>query len=505
MAAVTKKTGFDLMGSIVSPLFAILLEVFWIFPWFILTRELSIFPWDKPPLNLLSLLTVILVPYLITRFIPARDKFIPWIKLCLILVTIAIVINLEYGAGLVPFSGEWLQYMSELIIDSFSTLTPVIPAFFVSVYLAWRGISLGSTKTFSNDVYRYFLGGLIGTILLIFVWAASLGSDPEKSLISNAGIYIAGFFFFGLSTLAMGNYLSIRRRLSKEKSVPLSNRRWLFLLISIIGGMITIGMAISALFSPEYFTTVKDFFGKIFSFFSYLLEYIYYVLGWIFRLIEIIMTWLISLIRGIDYAIEPAELELGPRDNPPPPGEFGSMAIFKWIIIILVIALVIYLLYKTTKRLTARMADSDVEEFSESLWSWLGFKADISLFFSRLFDRWFGSKLRNFGKKFSFNDQKNNMFADDMNIREIYKNMMTEASESGHRRHSYETPYEYAKRLTTAIPDINEQVDDITDLYVNVRYGESNLKEWETEHANVLWRLIYRFFHRPDKDEETHP
>jgi hypothetical protein len=42
-------------------------------------------------------------------------------------------------------------------------------------------------------------------------------------------------------------------------------------------------------------------------------------------------------------------------------------------------------------------------------------------------------------------------------------------------------------------------VDDITELYVNVRYGESRLKEWETEHVNVLFRLLRRVLRKPER------
>jgi len=89
-----------------------------------------------------------------------------------------------------------------------------------------------------------------------------------------------------------------------------------------------------------------------------------------------------------------------------------------------------------------------------------------------------------------------------MSVREVYGRILRETKLSGRGRRNYETPFEYAGRLETSIPGVEREVDDITDLYVKVRYGESEVKSWETEHANVIWRLLYRVFHSSDKEKK---
>ena len=175
------------------------------------------------------------------------------------------------------------------------------------------------------------------------------------------------------------------------------------------------------------------------------------------------------------------------------------MIIVKWAVFILLIAFVFYLLYKAAKRFQSKYSDSGVEEYSESLWSWLGFTADIRLFFSRLFESWFGSRIKRLRSRVTSLGRTETMYPDDMDIREIYRHILEESGEAGFKHHSYETPYEYAGRLDATIPGIDEQVDDITELYVNARYGESRLKEWETEHANVLFRLLRRVLRKPER------
>jgi hypothetical protein len=500
-ATASKKAGFDVIGNIVAPLAVILMEVFWVYPWLIWSRELEVFPWDHAPLNIFSLLVLIISSYAITRFIPSTTRLMKWGKLVLVLVIIGIVIHLEYTPGMIPFSGEWLKHMSQLVYDSFTTLHPVIPALTASVYLCWRGMSIGSSSTFSSDIYRSFLFGLIGIILLIIIWAAGLGT--ESSLISLAGLYIAGFFFFGLLALAMGNYMSVRQKLLREQSAPLSSRRWLTIMFSVIAGMVLVGFGIASLFSPELIEQATDALGDAVYRLNYALEYLIVPIGYIMEVLWYIMAFIFNLLRSKEtfedfHFPEFDEIEGFEEVTPAPASDFDYMIIAKWAVFFLLVAFVLYLLYKAAKRFQSKYSDSGVEEYSESLWSWLGFTTDIRMFFSRLFESWFGSRIKRLRSRIATVGHTETVYPDDMNIREIYRHVLEETGNAGFKHHSYETPYEYAGRLDSTVPGINEQVDDITELYVNARYGESRLKEWETEHANVLFRLLRRVLRKPD-------
>lgn len=497
------KIRFDVVGHIVSPLIIILVEIFWVYPWLIWSREMDVFPWDHNPVNIFSLIFLAAASYAITRYIPDRDRLMRLGKLALIIVLLGLMINFEYGGGLIPFSGAWLKHIAQLAVDSFSTLHPIIPAITASIYVSWRGMRIGGSDTYSTDVFRSFLIELFAVILLIIVWALTLGDEPAKSLVDNAGLYIAGFFFFGLTALAMGNFMNIRQKLLRQKSVPISNRRWFTILLLVIGGMVIIGIGISSLFTPDILDDTTSLFGQIVSYLQTAIRWIFIPLGYVVELIWAVMAYLLNLIRSPENFAEfefPGWDEVEDLELINPQSGFDYTNMFKWIALIILIVFALFMLYKASKRLQSRMSDSGVEEFSESLWSWLGFKTDILLFFSKLFERWFGSRIQKIRDSLTSPSRKEEVLADDMDIREIYRHVLHEAELSGHKRHSYETPYEYAGRLDTSIPGINEQVDDITDLYVNVRYGESQMKDWETEHANVLFRLLRRFLRKPDRD-----
>jgi hypothetical protein len=495
------------MGGVISPVSVILMEVFWVYPWLVWSGKVPLFDWNRVPLNFLSCLFLIVVPYLVTRFIPARRRLMWWVKLGLVILNILLVFDIEYGGGQIPLSGEWFRYSIQLLIDSFTTFHPAIPALGVSVYLSWRGIRLGNTPSFFDDVYRSFLFGLVAVILLIIVWTASLGTVSAGNMASSTGLYIAGFFFFGLTSLAMGNFLNIRERLRRYQSVPLSNRKWFIILVTAIGVMVVIATAIASIFSSDIAGGISGFFGKMFNYLNYPLQYIYIPLSYIIEVIWYIMTFFINLVRSkttmAEFEFPGLDQIEGLEENAVPTGGFDFMIIMKWITLLLVIWGALYILYKVGKRFQSRISDSGVEEFSESLWSWLGFKTDLRMFFSRLFDRWFGSRIKSIRAGLSSIGRSETNYPDNMDIREIYRHMMKETSVAGHKHQSYETPFEYAGRLDKSLPGIEKQVDDITSLYVPVRYGDSGLKDWESEHANVMFRLLRRILHRPDKETKN--
>ncbi len=500
-----KKSRIDIAGSIVSPLAVMLMELCWVYPWLIWSREVSVLPWDTTPLHFLSLFGVIVVSFAINRFIPSLTTLLRLLKFALVIVTVLAVMNIEYGGGLIPFSGGWFTHLVNLVIDSFNNLHPAVAGLTALVYLAVRGSRIAVSTTFSIDVFKSFLLSLGGLVLLIVVWALSMGKGSTESLITNAGVFIAGFFFFGLASLAMGNFLSIRQKLMKEKSTPLSNGRWFTVLIGVIGGMVVIAVAVSALFSPSVITSITSGIGSIVYFLNYGLEIIFIPLGYVIELIWAIMTYLVSLIKAPEAAEflvpEITDIEGIEETMMSPSAGFDVMVVVKWAVFLALLGFVIWLIYRSTKRYRKRAYDAGYEEFSESLWSWLGFTRDIRLFFSNLFDRWFGSRLRKLQTNLSKIGHGEESFRDDMPVREIYGRMLREAQASGHGRRFYETPYEFADRLESRIPDIGKEVDDMTDLYVHVRYGEKQLKSWEQEHANVVWRLIHRVLHKPDSEK----
>ena len=57
-------------------------------------------------------------------------------------------------------------------------------------------------------------------------------------------------------------------------------------------------------------------------------------------------------------------------------------------------------------------------------------------------------------------------------------------------RERYETPSEYAGRLGHFAPDSIEPLQEITSLYLDVRYGERQIEDKKTDDANTVWEKL---------------
>jgi len=479
------------------------MEVLWVYPWLAWTRELPGLNWQQPPLSLTSLIILVGIPFCVTRFLPGQRRSLRLTKLLIVLATILLIVRIEYGAGFPPLSGQWFVHIARILLDSFSYLHPIILALIASVYLCWRGIRLGHSPLYFNDVYPSFMVGLAALIILIVVWTASLGAGSLESLASTVGIHAAGFFFFGLMALALGNLQAIRRKMVREEMAPLSNRRWTVIMLGVVGGIVLLGMGIASIFSPGFVAAVTRLVGSVFSFLGQVVHYLFIPVGYLLNWLAYAVMFIINLIRG-KQPLEPFKMPdfLEPEELIESPvyqtiGVDVAM-ILKWIFFAFVIIIVVFLLIRAISRFRIVQADVEVEEISESLWSWLGFMADIRLFFSMLFRGWHRKK----AKPMPVSTVPGWYLAEDiqgtLNIREIYRHLLYEASTFGIGRQRYETPHEYTMRLGRSVPDSGEQLGELTDLYIDVRYGDLEVGDKKIEHANSLWRALRRLLRRPE-------
>jgi len=168
----------------------------------------------------------------------------------------------------------------------------------------------------------------------------------------------------------------------------------------------------------------------------------------------------------------------------------------KWGFFALVIIAVIFLLARAVLRYRSSPTREGIEEVDESLWSWDGFKADLQLFFSMIWHRWRRKRERPVPESpvpgWYHEEEARGM----LGIREIYRHLLWATSRSRVARWRHETPYEYARRLGQAIPDGSEPLGNLTNLYVNVRYGDLEAEDKQVEQANNSWRVFNRLLQR---------
>jgi len=488
------------ISVVFTPVAIVLMEVFWFYPWLVWAGKLEFFPGDRHPLSLASVIFLLGASYLATRYLLSRDWSESWVRTGILLFGLALVysaIRSEYHAGFSLVDPQWFVHTGRTILNIFTKPDILMIALPASAFLWWRGINRGRRPLLMSDIYRTFLIGIGAFVFLIIVWRISLGSGSLEDLASTIAPQVAAFFFFALSALALTNLHSIQQRMAPEETIRSFNRRWLPTLFGVIGGIVLIGMAVAGIFSPEFMAFLGRLLNSVFDIARQILYYILIPFGYIAAALVYIGMWLVNLIRsGTATDLELPEFFGGEEEQPevptgqPLPEIVGL--VLKWVLFAIVAIIVTCFLARAISRFRASRARDNVEEINESLWSWEGFKADLLLFLSTLWQRlrrkrkategatslpyWYGAEDEASGGR--------------LGIREIYRRLLWQGHRSGTAHRDWETPYEYNRRLGPLIPDGSGQLTELTNLYVSTRYGDIEAPDPQIDRANSLWATL---------------
>lgn len=483
MTNVVKR--IDWMATVLFPLTVILMEVFWMYPLLVWVGFWPLFAEARPVLSILSIIAVLFVSLAVTRLTAKRDWPL-WLIQALVIgagaVTMFLVLRIDYSGGY-GFSGAgWFGHIGQMLGATFNTPYPVVLAILVLVYLWWRGIQLGRTVSFFSNIYRSFIIGMVALIVLIVLWNLSSTPDMEEQ-VPDIGFYVIAFFFFGLVALSVCHLYMMRRRMPTRDAAT-SIWRSLPIMLGVIGGIVVIGFVAASLMSPEFYNTIGSALGVVgdalYTAFNWVMERLNFIFEGIFWVIR----WFLNLIRNTDRP-EVEEPGGGPFDGIEQTGvelpEAFTVA-FKWVVIAIIVAVIIYILARAIQRYRAGRKLEEIEEIHESLWNASTLKDDLRQFFNML------------GSRFKSKPKKTGVFYDDtagrLNIREIYRRLLWEASRQGVARRKYETPEEYEGRLGKYVPGGSGQLAEITDLYSEVRYGDIEPGEEKVDNANGLWPML---------------
>ena len=498
------------VAAYLFPSTVILTEVLWVYPWLTLIGRWPLFGQQHTPLSLASLIFLLGGSFIVTKFFIKRRWTLRWTRLSIIacgLAAIIIVLRIEYatGSGLLDMRG--FINAARLLVDSFSHPNQVAVALAVGLYLWWRGIGFAHSPLFFEDVYRHFSFGLIVQVILIIAW----GTDQQSSWMSATGLYVAGFFFFGLSALALARLKGTQEQARARGISTVFNGRWLSIIIVVIGSIVLVGMGVASIFSIQFLSVLTGVFNFVTGILLKVIFYLSYVsvivTSFFVSLTFYIITVIINALQG-KIPTEPLssanvtaipELKQAVSESLSP----EALLALKLVLFTIIIASVVFLLVKAILRLRPSQTKEDVEEIHESLWSWHGFLTDLRFFLGLLWQH-FRGKIKKMVDEVAEAGRSQSQGTDvsrRLTIREIYQHLLRQASQIGVTRRHQETPYEYSKRLEQSVPEGSAPLNELTDLYVNVRYGELSAEARQTDRANSLWGVILKLLTKDETDQ----
>ena len=490
------------IADVFPPLAVILMEVFPLCAWLIFIGSLPMVTHDRPPLTFWSLLFLLGGSFLINRFFLKRKWPISWIQITVMacgLIAIFLALRVEYAAGFSLFGGQWFATYGNQVIIFFTKYPPFAFAIIAGFYLWWRGISLARSRLYFDDIYHSFLIQLVLLVFLIITWSFTYKTGPLKNITSSIGIYVVGFFFFGLLALALTNLRIIQEKFRKKGELSKNfGRRWLTTILIVIGGVVLLGIGFASIFSSQFVSLLGKFMNSISGAYSYIIYYLLLAVGLLVTLFYYVGEFLLYLLT-LGKTSKPQDFNPTPLMPQPNKknvqGAFSPqfILIIKLVVLALIVFGVIFLISRAIQRRHQTEQPEDIEEEQESLWSWEGFKADLMVFFKAIFQLFKRKK-----KPVQANIATDWHVEDDierrLNIREIYQHLLWHGARLKIPREKYETPSEYARRLGQAVPDGKEPLDEITGLYIDARYGEHPAEEKKTDRANGIWEKLRGLF-----------
>jgi hypothetical protein len=478
------------------------MDVFPLCAWLIFIGSLPMVTHDRPPLTFWSLLFLLGGSFLVNRFFLKRKWPIAWIQLSVMacgLIAIFLALRVEYAAGFSLFSGQWFATYGNQVISFFTKYPPFVFAIIAGFYLWWRGISLARSRLYFDDIYHSFLLQLVLLVFLIITWSFTYKTGSLKNITSSIGIYVVGFFFFGLLALALTNLRIIQEKFRKKGELSKNfGRRWLTTILIVIGGVILLGIGFASIFSSQFVSLLGKFMNSISGAYSYIIYYLLLAVGLLVTLFYYVGEFLLYLLT-LGKTSKPQDLNPTPLMPQPNKknvqGAFSPqfILIIKLVVLALIVFGVIFLISKAIQRQHRKELTEDLEEEQESLWSWEGFKADLMIFFKAIFQLFKRKKKPaqvNIATDWHVEDEIERR----LNIREIYQHLLWHGARLKIPREKYETPSEYAGRLGLLVPDGKEPLDEITGFYIDARYGDHPAEEPRTDRANSLWEKLRNLF-----------
>ncbi|MDX1413920.1 MAG: DUF4129 domain-containing protein, partial [Candidatus Promineifilaceae bacterium] len=89
-------------------------------------------------------------------------------------------------------------------------------------------------------------------------------------------------------------------------------------------------------------------------------------------------------------------------------------------------------------------------------------------------------------------------------IRYFYLSTVRRAADKGVRRESAETPLEFSEDLKQSWPEVEDEVEDLTDAFLKARYSKQPISDEEVPEIKETWKGVRREIKkrsRADEDE----
>jgi hypothetical protein len=341
-------------------------------------------------------------------------------------------------------------------------LSPEALALGAGVLCWWQAIRIGRDDDLHSTARREFSLGVTALAILFIVNKV----NPQFNTAEAFWPTIL-FFVLGLSALALAGFEQDRRIQSAAGGPGLGvNQGWLGTVGALIGAIIAGAVALSALVSPETFTSLDrllDLVGTI------LIQAVGFLVYWaavaLLPLGQALAQVLLLLLRRIAGL----SMNLGLSLNIPSPEQINAAARqlaqtppFRLLEIAVVFGVILLVFAGAVRRFRRLGGNDDLEEVHENILS-------SELVWRQLKSLWTrqAAPPADLPDFLTLADSADPRQA----VRRVYQQLLEWAASGGLARRPRQTPYSFANTLGIDIPEAQAAIEQLTEIYVRARYG----------------------------------
>lgn len=358
---------------------------------------------------------------------------------------------------------------------------------------------------------RFFWGGIILLLISgITQWVARAGAasltDWGRPSLGGVIVNVLVYFVLGLVLLSQVNLtrLMVRWRIQKIAVAPGLIKQWAKYGVIFLGLVGLVAFLLPTQYTLGFLTTA-----------GYVVQFMLGVLVFIFQLLFLLVTIPISWLLSFFGVAAPNSGNADPPVPPPAP-QTSSGPAPPWLEILR--SLVFWLV---TLAIVGYLIKSYLDDHPELPAQLKRFKLLRGLFnlLSQLWQRltaWAQTGLDMLPKKIrrASGDQNPattnrhwNLFGfRNLSPRErilhYYLNILKRAQTKGAGRQGHQTPYEYQPHLQQSAPDVQTEIQLITDTFVHARYSREPFNKEQVTLVKALWQRIRKALQQGKRAEE---
>ncbi len=425
------------------------------------------------------------------RWTPAGTRVLSRARLQTTLIgfgAILLVLWWQFYRGRYPlWNMRWMGILGTDLTHWGAVTPPLFIALVIAIYLWLRGLLDGRMPPIHDNVWGAFTTGFIMLVILVVVAMADRRGLPTGAEHVIVLFFATSMAALALSSLEMGRGVG-RRRIGARLQL---SRHWLVSMLSIILGLLGIGLAISALIAPADVARVLGWIGgvvnaigrviyTVIAFLSYLLYLILYPL---FVILIPLVEWLAALLGKMFSLDSLQELEAEELDAPEQLMTLSEPA--RWALLIVTV-LVLGLIFAMALQRVRLETEEEIEEERDLILSRELLRTQWKALWHRWIQRLRGMRRTVLHPFLSLEDEIHTRRV----IRAIYQALLATARDQGCPRRRGQTPIEYRRALARLLPGAQDALNAITDGYVHARYSPEPPTVEQMEGARRAWEEI---------------